>query len=267
MQQSLSLFGVVILLSVAVGLASEIDSLPHPKKQHWSDRPPVEMQPFIPCVWSEEQLEQYVPKDYWVLNERTSTLDYAVCRMKARHILMYNNVTIGDVPVNNWMELSTEYIIFRINRLLSHDYHYVTIPKPHQSLEMQISDEVALKCRPGYCTDFHVSATECGGELYGLDYIMSNFYYVHLSMYSAGMLRLRVCNSTIVHGSEWLHLLLTEIALSDVDEYYTHGEFRMDTVVELQSTPWYVFAVIFGALAFAIALLATVLIKCGTRSK
>ena len=198
--------------------------------EHHRPPPPLPsaIEPDIPCVWSERQLIQWAPDNVWTYNEESASLPYKLCEMKLRHLATYHQ-HISDDNLKNWYNLSSEYLVFRLNRVLGKEYQYLTIPGAHDIVEHEVVDLLRMKCLKGYCNDYHVVMEECGGDLFGLEFIYSNFYYLHFSLYAKGLLRLRVCNTTVhTHGDgDWLDNLLRELAHADFREYHAHGSMSM----------------------------------------
>jgi hypothetical protein len=266
--KTMQLLVVFIFISTC---AAETRNLMHPRDEDRFGRPefppPPQIEPFFPCIWSESQLLQLVPKHFWMLSEHTNTLDYALCRMKARHILDHRHAPIdGNGGLQQWRNISSEYVVFRINRLLAEHYNYVTIPIPHESVEIQIADELTAKCQMGSCTDYHVSWEECGGSIDGLEYIMSDFYYIHLSMYETGMLRLRICNGIVSGGINWLDNLLSDIAIKEVNFYEQYEILNPTTLADghTQSWPWYV-SILIALISIALFLIFVIIMVYWSR--
>jgi hypothetical protein len=207
---------------------------PPPPSYGVPNPPEHPLQQYMPCVWTADQLVELAPREIWEGHDHATGYGgapYQLCQMKLRYLELYDQ-RINHGPVGHWYNLSTEYLMFRLNRLLGHDFHYLTIPGPHDSVEHDITELLKLRCMHGYCNDYHVDLHDCGGELFATEFIYSNFYYVHLSMYDEGILRLQICNATVPLPSKedeatWLDELLDRVAHEDKHEFVRHDRQSM----------------------------------------
>lgn len=231
-------------------------------------KPQHPLKPYMPCVWSSDQLVDLAPREIWDGGHEHdhNSAPYQLCQMKLRYLELYDRRIRRD-SIGHWYNLSAEYLMFRLNRELGDEFHYTTIPGPHDSVEHDITELLKLKCMNGYCNDFHVDINQCGGKLYGVEYIYSNFYYVHLSMYSEGILRLHICNAPVEEEddeeedglsdrAQWLDELLHRVAHEDRHEYHEHGLLHMvvDPVLEMAKSSQTSMAVTIGIVVLLMVL-------------
>lgn len=257
------LFLLTFILSLLAVYATTEHHQPQPIHHQTST-----LDEYLPCVWTEDQLIQLAPHKIWNYNEQSESLPYKLCEMKLKHLALYT-AAVDGTNVARWYNLSSEYLVFRLNHLLEKEYHYITIPGAHDIVEHGVVDSLRLKCLSGYCDDYHIVMEECGGELYGLEFIYSNFYYLHFSMYSRGILRLQVCNSSITtNTTDWLDNLITRISHADYHEFFTHGHISMRHDEDNDSgRSFYIIIVVIGVLLALLALFTAAFCLVGRRKQ